>query len=470
MEIRFCYNTFDSGGNPTYTYTVIPSSSIYRISKSGRLFDKTFKLGSTLCMEVDLDVDKSAVSAQPDFIELYENNVKKYHLIIDSCDDENTFYYSYVLTDSMVLFNKEYDWSSLANPTVQNILNAICSDFLGTTAPTVSYLDDLEVTWSQGTPARDFISYVAEVNASYARINGNNELEIIPMNRQSAYSIDVADCADFKVGEYHVIEKVVYEYGVATVKVPNRDVDGNTLYINSNNILITDDSTYTRESIITHIYNAIVNFSFYDITTSRCLFNDATRVGDIITFVNGNDTYKTIAQYDWNFNSNWYGGFSLDIETKQQQETKLIDNYSEIKNYIDITVDRAAGVISQEVTQEVLELTDSLNDQVIDLNTRTSLVEQTAQGLSVSVGELTNGMETLSTSVIVNTNGVTITKSNEGSYTLIDDTGMKIYVDDTKIAQATSEGFQTTSLLVDNEWVIDTAYEGLVLNFFKKRN
>lgn len=443
MEVKFCY--YDQ--NDSITRVTIPSGSIYRLSQSARLFDDTFKLGSTLCTQVDLDVDKTVVTDQPDFIEIYENDVKKLHLLVDSCNVEDVYYYSYVLTDSMVLFNNNYDWSDLETPTVQNILSTMCLDILGTTAPTVNYLNDLTVNWSQSISARSLISYIAEVNASFARINEFNELQLIPLNRIVSNTINVEDCADFTLGEYHKIEKVVYDYGTASVKIPNTEVSGNTLYINPDNILLTDSGVYTREDIVEHIYDNIVDFEFYNISTSRCLFTDTIKAGDIITFVNDGNSYKTIAQYEWTFNNEWYGGFSLNVQTKQQQETELIG--TDFTNDIKVIVDRELNTITQRVS---------------DVEGDVSALQQTSSDIQASfVKKSDEEYQDLVTNIKFNVEGIRISSNDVTTQLLLNSNGMYIQNGGRNVTSIETGQFNMTN------WVMQETRNGNCLNIFKRR-
>lgn len=446
----------------------INNDYIMGLSQSAYLFDDTFKLGSTVCRQVILQVNKAGVVSQPTSVFIKDdNNNTLFTLQVDNVDDTNKIYYEYTLVDKMVNLNVEYDWGSLLDQSVQGIVDSICSDLLNSNnPPTVDYLDDLEVTWSQGISARDFISYVAEVNGSFARITAVGDLEFVEFTNSNPYSINVDDCADFALGEYHEIDRVVVDLGTATVKYPDdTSYTGthNTCYINSDNILLTDSGSYSISATIQHIYGLINGFMFYSAGTNRCPINDAILPGDPIKYVDGLNEYLSIAQYDLNYNCMWTGGYNLSVETKKQEETKIVDAKKKYNSQINIIVDRQLGEIRQDISR--------VNQ---DLTSQVSTVRQTADGLSLQVSQvgseltdLDNRLDSVETAVNITTDGVKISQGTQGSYTNITDSGMDIYVNDNKVAWATNKGFSATSYSL-GDWNIEYTNNNETLNFFRR--
>lgn len=373
--------------------TIIDNKYIMRMNQKATLFTENFQLGSTLCRTIEMDVWKEGVSQQPtDVIIEDDQGNRLFTMQVDSVNQDNINYYSYFLTDKMVNFNVEYDWSILETPTVQNIINAMCEDIIESQIfPTIEYLGDLEVNWSTGLVARDFISYVAEVNGSFARLDNNGNLEFVKLAQEritsgnlklyengtksvdgfyyaveqgktiSWYSdirqatlththiVDVNYCADFRVGELHKIEKVYLDLGVASQEYPHQEVECSTLYLNENNILFTDSQGHTIEEMVKHIYDIINGYEFYTARTSRCVIDDRVQAGDSLAYVLDDNVYMSIAQIDWNYNTQWYGGYELNISTDQQEHTQIQTQTQKINN-INIKVDREVGRITQEIT------------------------------------------------------------------------------------------------------------------------
>lgn len=285
----------------------IDNKYIYKLGKSSILFDKQFYLGATLCTQVELQIDKRAISSQPNYIYFKDGTTKLLTLIVDSVDDTNLFYYDYILTDCMILFNREFDLSTINSNTVQGKLNALCSTILGTTAPTINYIGDMVLDWNENSTPRKLISFIGEVNGCYAYIDGDNKLVFANQCYQAVKkTIQVEDCSDFALGEKIKFDRVVYDYGTATYKWPTddnyTDVGNQTYYVQDDNFLLTDSGNYTIGNIVKRIYDNIHDFEFYNIEVSKCLFDSTTKAGELISFANGTNNYITIAQYEWTYN------------------------------------------------------------------------------------------------------------------------------------------------------------------------
>lgn len=277
---------------------LINPNYIRRLSQSSVLLTDTFKLGATLCRTVELDVDRAGVSSHPSTVIIKEDDNTLFTLQVDNVDEENKQYYAYTLADGMVNLNATYDWSALENPTVENILAGICGELLnGTAAPTPALYSDLLVNWSQDTPARDFVSYVAELNGCFARISATGALEFVPFGTNTYY-IPLEFCQDFKLGEKHTIDRVAVELGTATQAFPVNKGEGDTLYLNPSNILLTDSGNYTIAGMIEGVFNLINGYTYYSLSTSRTLFDPSILPGDHLVFIDGVNTYQTIAQVE----------------------------------------------------------------------------------------------------------------------------------------------------------------------------
>jgi len=180
-------------------------------------------------------------------------------------------------------------------------------------------------------------------------------------------TISIDDCADFKIGEKHAITKVVYELG--TLKYEYGNEEGNTLYLNGENVFITEQKE------VEEIYNELKTFEFYSFTTTNCPIDFNLNVGEIITFEDGVNTYPTIVSYDLEYYGGWNGGYSLNVNTEKQEETKLIGNKQKIKD-LTIKVDRE----SNKITQAIQEI-DNQNQKI-------SSVEQTVNELNSKIGDI----------------------------------------------------------------------------------
>jgi len=495
------------------------------LSQSGKMFETNFRLGATLCKSFTLHVNRAiGGNFAPNFVYFYddENNLLN-TLHVDDIDTTNEKYYALSLTDLMVRFNAVINWSKLTEPTVQSILEFMCMSVLGTHAPTVAYMGDLGVTWSDDITARDFISNVAEVNGCYARVNSDQELEFVPVKQNITHVIEVNTCKDLKIGSRNVLTRVCYNNGTFFAEYPpleplitqdgdyivaqNEDNivsvqsvgaisadaygDGKTYYLNPDNILITDSGGYTRESIVRHIYNTVGGFEFYNLQTTRCQFDDSIEPGELIGFrysggilltqnadplVTQDDdeiaitgvVIPTIAQYDWDYYGKWYGGFNLEVENNEQEETQILGENDAIRK-IDIKLDRELGTIQQNISQ--------INE---DLSSQASEITQTSNELNIRVSRVesdVSGAETrlnaFETAVSVTAEGVTINQGTEGNYAQFIDSGMDIYVNNEKTAWAEAQGFSAKELMIgtperDLKWHLHETNNGATLMFLRR--
>ena len=339
------------------------------LTNNFELFNESFRLGTTPCNQYKLAIAKAGVSEQPTLVELKDSGVTFASLEVDKVEEQD-YMYVYTLTDKMVDLEFPYDASEIfvnGATTLYNIVMDICTkvglnlgttDFRGYNKP---------INWYDNTrTAREYIGYVAELNGGFARIE-NNTLYFIKQNTASKSTISIDDCDSFNIGEYHKISRVVFELG--TLKYEFGDDTGNTLYLNPENVFITE------ESEVADIYNDIKDFEFYSFSTENCPIDYEIKAGDVITFTDGQNEYPTIAQYDLSYYGGWAGGYDLSVNTEKQEETKIIGDKDKIRN-LQITVDRQNGTISQVV------------EEVDDQNTKISQVQQTVSELNSKIQDI----------------------------------------------------------------------------------
>ena len=401
---------------------LIPDNGIMALSQSGELFDSTFKLGATLCREVKLQVSIGyLINEAPKVVKIYDDEDIKFTLYVDNREKVDDMSYSYTLVDSMVKLNiplsNIFNWDTSTSYTVQFIVDKIC-DYIGSAHVVVDYIGSLSMNWGWDTQARDFLSYAAEINASFVRITPGGDIEFVEHKNATTRHLDVATCEDIAVGEYHQINRVGYEQGTASIYYPSDQVEFNTVYINQDNVLITDSSGFTRENIIKHIYDKIVGFEFYSITINRCQVEQSAIAGDnlIIKVIKNcklttpdgkfitdelgrkilvalEEGLPTIVQINWNYNSKWNGGYELEIDSLQQEETQIVDTVAKKVRKLEITVDRELGKITQKVT-EVDTKIDATNKDLTDYKQTVTETYSTIEQTSTSISESVEAMKT----------------------------------------------------------------------------
>lgn len=341
-----------------------------------KLFDDNtnFRLGATACNTFKLSVDKSVVSSHPNEIKINDGTSTVY-LIVDSIE-EDKFTYTYTLVDKLMLFNFYYDASEIIEEKASNEEDCYLSDILADMCekagveldPDYEFQNDIVVNWYDNRKqAREYLSYIAELQYGYAQINEDGKLTFKRHNSEPVKTIDIDECDDFVLGEGKTISRVVFDNGL--VKYEFGDDTGATLYLNPNNVYITSEET------VENIYNELVGFTFYNVSVPQCPIDSSVRAGDVIVFTDGINNYPTIAQYSLIYNGDWSGGYSLAVNTEKQQETQIIDTEEKIKN-IQTIVDRVNNQM-----QIVVEETSETSSKI-------SFLEQDVDGITETIKEM----------------------------------------------------------------------------------
>lgn len=333
------------------------------LSNSFNLFNEDFKLGSTASNSYTLSIAKEAVTKQPNKIILKEDDITIAVLEVDDIAEDD-YSYTYTLTDKMIDLEFYYDASLIfknGKTTLLSIVQNICN-MAGIELATTNFRgSSKQISWYDNRrTAREYIGFVAELNGGYAQIGKDGKLYFLKQNTASVKNISIDDCADFEIGEKHKITRVVYELG--TIKYEFGNETANTLYLNSDNVFITE------ESEVESIYNDIKDFEFYSFKTSNCPVDFNVIAGQIITFTDGTNTYPTITGYDLEYFGGWNGGYTLEIATKKQEETKVIGTSEKIKN-LSIKVDRNQNSITSLVEETTTVIT-TIQDNIVNLQSQ----------------------------------------------------------------------------------------------------
>lgn len=335
----------------------VNSDYVMGLSQSSNVFSNSFRLGSTVCRSFELKIDKAIDSSFPNGFTpataaLYDDSTLYASLVVDEIDDSNDKYYALTLTDKMVRL-AELDNSGwfVSGATLQTLIDNICTYYSLGTAPSVSPFSPLAISWNQDMTARDLVGYTAELLGGYAIITPSGSLSFKRFSPviTAADTIAVEDCDSFKVGQQITITRVVYDNGIVKYEAGNEN--GQTLYLNTDNFLFTDSAStnITIEYQTQYIYSIVNGYSFYNIKVGKCPCDDSVLPGDRIDFTLNNNTYNTIAQIEWEYNTMWLGGYELDVDNTIQEETKLVSPVSKL-NKIVTTIDRELGQVEIQVS------------------------------------------------------------------------------------------------------------------------
>lgn len=357
-----------------YFDDVLIDSDYYAgITNSFKLFDEEFMLGTTASNTFNIEVPYGAVSSIPTNVKIKCNNKDYANLIVDNYELKDNNILQLKLTDKMTLLNVSYDASSIVPCTIKEILQDICSK-VGVDLGTKTMINgNVVVDYYDNTlNARDYISYIAELNGGYAVIGQDGKLYLKRFNT-TPVNIDMDECEDFKVGQHHVIERVVFDNGLLKYETSN-DETLETLYLNSDNVYITS------KEIFNNIASKILDFEFYCFETGNCKINSNVLAGDLIKFTDGVNNYQTIAQYSLDYNGDWIGGYSLQTNSKHQEETKQTGLEKKIKKLsVELNRNTAELKITAENTNTI---SNKLNDDVYTKSQVEELILNSESGLT----------------------------------------------------------------------------------------
>ena len=367
--------------------TLVSPDYIYELSREHNLFSDEFKLGGTPMAQYKMVVESSIVGTVPSVVEIWNGSNRFATLLVDNLEEEDEATATLTLVDYMAKFEFNYDGSSIMPTTLLSVVQDICLQ-AGVTLQTTNFTGyDKNIDWYDSRiTAREYIGYVAELNGGYACMTEGGQLKFVAFDDTPVATISIDDCENFKLGEQHIITRVLYDNEIGTYWEYGT-TSGDTYYVDVNNVYITE------ESDIEAIYNVLNGYEYYSLSVDNCPINTA-KIGETIAFTDGTNTYKTICLIDQTLaGEDWFGGYTLDVKSSTQAETIVRDAKTMIKT-IKTEIDREVGELSttveevqetvEDVQGDVDELGDSLdgvNTQITTINNNVSNITQTTQSI-----------------------------------------------------------------------------------------
>ena len=353
--------------------TLVDSDNYISIRNVYKIFDDSFLLGSNSANTIELEVPSSI--QLPSEVKIQDDSGDYGYFIVDKYEykDNNVFEKGYSAKD---IIDEKADLGE--DCTLLDVLEDICDKF-GVTLGTNSFVNDDEViTFYDNTiTAREYISYIAELNGGFAQIGKDGKLYLRQFVNGPSITLDSEECEDFKLGEHHEIERVVFDNGELHFETDS-DETKETLYLNSANVFINNQAQFTATA------NAILGFEFYNFETGNSPIDTSVQAGGLLEISLNNNTYTSIVQYDIKYNGGWLGGYELDLNSEIQEETKVLGPEQQIKS-LKIIVDRDRNTI----TRVVREVEGGEGQE--GLIAKESRTEQRVDSINTSVYEIQNG-------------------------------------------------------------------------------
>ena len=358
--------TFYSGENSA----ILDNSKVVGLSLECKMFNEVFKLGSTPCYCVTLEILKGSAPYEPGQItKVHINDTASsrfsHYFYLDEVNTDDDVVEKYTLVDSMIKFNFNYDGSDFINAETRTLLDVLLNicEVAGVSTDITGFNgSDKIITWYDNTiSAREYIGYIAELAGGYAYINASDKLVFGDfVNSDVSTTVALEETSGYKIGEYHVLTRVlfdnsdvVYEAGTDT---------GNTVYLNPGNVYITSQAD------VDAIYNAVKNFNFYSVKIDQCPIPKVPTIGWKVNLtLNGSITYTFIAQIQFSYMLGWQGGYDCMLANQEQEETQVIDNATKIRT-IKVIMDRQNGIFTRDIeeTQNEVRVVDT--NMLLDTN------------------------------------------------------------------------------------------------------
>lgn len=456
-------------------------------------YSERFSIGNTICRSFSASFVKGTALFIPEKVYLYEDNGSDNQsdwnlyasLYVDSINETNKRTTEYSFVDLMVVLNKRFSYT--VGSTVEEILELIAQNHnVSIDYPSDLYMADYQISWEDNITEREFLSYVAEINGGYSYIDGEGNIVIDYYSNTPKGHLDPQKFSEFSIGDEHIIDRVYVELAEASVAYP-ASTEYDTLYLNPDNIFFNDTGTITITDVVRHIYDKINGLHFYNVSISKCPVLPNVRAGQIIVidssdcladmndvpFYTSDDAFLAVSndvpficQIDFDYYTEWKGGYISEFDNAFQEETHINDNIDQKIRRVDIKVDRETGVISRSVVQ----LSEDLQ---AGLATNRTYIEQTSDSILARVESTEADLEVFQTSVMIGADGVRITQEDADAYVMFTASGMDIYYQSQKVAWAEASGFSAKELMIGDpddteKWHMHKTNNGNTLMFLRR--
>lgn len=253
---------------------LINPDNYMELKQKGSMFNNSFKLGTTLCREFELQLPKQIFNEKTKDVLIKLNGNDYAHLVIDSFEYKeggNIPVVNIKLIDKMILFNTNYDASEIVPCTLKDILKDMCKK-VGVELGTTEFINsNIPVNFYDNTiQAREYLSFISEVAGGFARIEADGKLYI--RNYDNYKDLLVELCEEINLGEKHEVERVVFDNG------KNKLIKAR----NSRNLL--NDFKYIVKENNTQLKNNVLESDYIEIQpklayTISCYYNDKNAIG-----------------------------------------------------------------------------------------------------------------------------------------------------------------------------------------------
>lgn len=366
--------------------------------------------------------------------------------------------------DYGVLFSTNCDYSSAlvdGKIEIDDLLEWICDDYGITLGSYPSTNGTVEVgSYDNTQSAKYYISCIAEIKGCNAKMDRTGALTLVPIKSSPTRTINALKSKSWKLGEKYTLKKVTffdalrkYSYGGESIGLNYQDnplfYDGKRLgYVSDrgNELIIRQDNPFiVNETVVQNIYNQVKDLEIWSLKCEN--YGDLSiDCWDIVTYTLGNENYTTYYNNTTTYEITVMVTNDTQIPNKQQQvttnvvggtqEQKIrkvsteIDNINGTITMLGQTIDGANKQIASLILQadSIQSSVSSVSGSVNGLtSTVTNLQTSTQNQINVINETLQDGVKLVkTTSVTIDNDGLSVSKSGEPISTTMTNTEFKI--------------------------------------------
>ena len=286
--------------------------------------------------------------------------------------------------DKSVLFKKNVDISQWFDEnkeiTAEQLLIELCNYFLGEnmlgTYPELHR--ELKIgSYDNTLSGKSYISQIAEIMASNAKIGRDGKLYLIPLKQTPAVKINAKKGKSWTLKEVYKISGVNYENLDGITMAGTKD--NNVLYIRGTNFFLNGTIEH-RQNIINSIYEQLKDFEIYAVKQEN--YGDPSLdCWDIIEFELDDKVYYVFNENTLTYEMNIATVIENTIPSKQVQE--ITNNVKEdaLKiNKIENEIDQVNGRVTTTLTR-VEGVESDLKENYYEKTTTNQLIQDVQRGL-----------------------------------------------------------------------------------------
>lgn len=385
----------------------IPNSNIKKITISSPLIDTTtdyFYIGTFIAQKVEIqfknandinlngpvtltiDTKISEPSGNPEE-ETYNDGYEVVPIgnyIIDTSPED--YFKSAKITcyDKSVLFKKNVDISQWLDEngeiTAEQLLIELCNYFLGEnmlgTYPELHR--NLKIgSYDNTLSGKSYISQIAEIMASNAKMGRDGKLYLIPLKQTPAVKINAKKGKSWTLKEVYKISGVNYENLDGITMAGTKD--NNVLYIRGTNFFLNGTIEH-RQNIINSIYEQLKDFEIYAVKQEN--YGDPSLdCWDIIEFELDDKVYYVFNENTLTYEMNIATVIENTIPSKQVQEiTNNIKEDTLKINKIENEIDQVNGRVTTTLTR-VEGVESDLKENYYEKTTTNQLIQDVQKGI-----------------------------------------------------------------------------------------